>query len=185
MGLGQWIIIIILVAIIVFGFAAVIDFGKGVISNVYPFVEEQHHHHHLVSYYYEEKPTYIYSKVIRVIDGDTIELETGDKIRLSVVNTPERYENGYTEAKQFTESLCLGKNAIVDIDNRQPSGSYSRLVGAVYCFIDNENPDPLFNTYFLNLALLTTGNAVTIDRFCDPKKTEFYEDLCVAPSITE
>jgi hypothetical protein len=36
MGLGQWIVIIILIAIIVFGFVAVFDFSKGVISNVYP-----------------------------------------------------------------------------------------------------------------------------------------------------
>lgn len=162
MGLGQWIIIIVLVAIIIFGFAAVFDFGKGVVRNVYPYPAEEY-------------PTYIISKVVRIIDGDTILLENGDRIRLAIVNTPERGEPGYDDAVSFTTSLCLDKIAFVDIDNAQPP-SYYRLVGAVYCSVDNPY-DPLPNHYFLNKALLVAGHAVVVDRYCE--KSEFREELCI------
>ena len=39
--------------------------------------------------------------VQRVIDGDTFETETGGVIRLANINTPERGEYGYEEAKNF------------------------------------------------------------------------------------
>lgn len=131
----------------------------------------------LVSYYIldpifgaeEIQPTYIISKVVRVIDGDTIVLETNDKIRLSIVNTPERGEVGYYEAKSFTESLCLDKQAFVDIDDGQRYMSYDRLVGAVYC----QTPE---NDYYLNLALLKTGNAVIMEKYCSV--SEFAMELC-------
>lgn len=172
MGLGQWIIIIVLAAIIIFGFAAVFDFGKGVIRNVYPatspFVVDDPYPAQIYS-------TYIISKVVRIIDGDTILLENGDRIRLAIVNTPERGEPGYDDAVSFTTSLCLDKIAFVDIDNAQPP-SYNRLVGAVYCSVDNPY-DPLPNHYFLNKALLVAGHAVVMESYCE--KSEFAEELCV------
>ena len=168
MGLVQWIIIIVLVAIIIFGFAAVFDFGKGVIRNVYPHndaLEEE-----------SAAPTYIVSKVVRIIDGDTILLESGDRIRLAIANTPERGdEPGYSDAISFTTALCLDKIAFVDIDNAQPP-SYNRLVGAVYCSVDNPM-DPLPpNQYYLNKALLVHGYATVMERYCD--KSEFAAELC-------
>ena len=117
-----------------------------------------------------EQPSYIISKVVRVIDGDTIELETKDKIRLSVVNTPERGELGYYEATLFTQNLCLDRLAFVDIDDGQRSDSYNRLVGAVYC----DYPD---NSHYLNLQLLKSGNAVVMEKYCE--KSEFREELCI------
>ena len=39
--------------------------------------------------------------VARVIDGDTIELSGGDKLRLLSVDTPEKTEKYYSEAKAF------------------------------------------------------------------------------------
>lgn len=155
MGLGQWIIIIILVAIIIFGFSAVIGFGKGLFDKAFSA---------------QDTPTYIISNVVRVIDGDTIVLETNDKIRLSVVNTPERGELGYIAATMFTESLCLDKQAFVDIDDGQRLGSYDRLVGAVYC----DYPD---NSVYLNLELLKSGNAEIMEKYCS--KSEFADELCV------
>ena len=155
MGLGQWIIIIILVAIIIFGFSAVIGFGKGLFDKAFSAID---------------RPTYIISKVVRVIDGDTIILETGDRIRLSVANTPERGELGYYEATLFTQNLCLDRVAFVDIDDGQRSGSYDRLVGAVYC----DYPD---NSHYLNLELLKSGNAIVVEKYCE--KSEFREELCI------
>ena len=161
MGLGQWIIIIILVAIIIFGFSAVIGFGKGLFDKAFSQSEYDDE---------KEKPTYLISKVVRVIDGDTIVLESGQKIRLSIVNTPERGQLGYYEATMFTESLCLDRPVFVDIDDGQQRGSYDRLVGAVYC----DYPD---NSVYLNLELLRNGYANIMYQYCE--KSEFAEELCI------
>src|SRR5688572_5920657 len=58
-------------------------------------------------------------KITRVIDGDTLVIESGEKIRLSIVNTPERGQPGFQEAKQFTIDLCLNEEALVDLDDKQ------------------------------------------------------------------
>jgi endonuclease YncB( thermonuclease family) len=153
MGLGQWIVIIILVAIIVFGFAAVFDFSKGVIRNVYPTTLEIK----------DTSGTFIMSKVVKIIDGDTIDLESGERIRLALVNTPERYEHGYQAAKEWTEYRCLGKDALIDLDDNQQK-TYGSLVGMVYC--DEHN---------VNWELVSLDLAVVMKNYC--KFSEFKDDL--------
>jgi endonuclease YncB( thermonuclease family) len=145
MGLGQWIVIIIFVAIIVFGFAAVFDFGKGVFRNVYPNIE------------IKDIEPFIIANVTKVIDGDTIDIETGERIRLAIVNTPERGQEGYQEAKQWTTDRCLGEYAVIDIDDSQPL-TYGRLVGVVYCGVEG---------HFVNLELLQQDLAVVMYKYCE------------------
>ena len=49
------------------------------------------------------------------------------RIRLSMVNTPERGETGYNEAADLTESVCpVGVKALVDEDDGQKEGSDNR-----------------------------------------------------------
>jgi endonuclease YncB( thermonuclease family) len=153
MGLGQWIVIIILVAIIIFGFAAVFDFSKGVIRNVYPSPPQQ-----------EESP-FIVANVTKVIDGDTIDIEGGERIRLAIVNTPEKWEPGWREAKDYTTERCLGKTAVIDLDDNQDR-TYGRLVGLVYCGVEG---------YFINLELLALQYAVVMPQFC--KVSEFKDGI--------
>lgn len=154
MGLGQWIIIIILVAIIVFGFAAVVDWSKGVIRNVYP--QQQ-----------DINEPLIIANVTKIIDGDTIDIEGGERIRLAIINTPERGQPGYDEAKQYTTDHCLGKNALIDLDDAQER-TFGRLVAIVYCDV----PDQV---YFINLGLLQNGLAVVMTHFC--KFSEFKDGI--------
>ncbi len=92
----------------------------------------------------------------RVIDGDTLII--GNKtIRLALVNAPEKSENGGSEAANFTASLCpAGSKATVDEDDKQPRGSYGRVVAVVYC--GNEN---------LNSALLYNGLGHIFTGYCD------------------
>ena len=45
-------------------------------------------------------------QITRVIDGDTL-LIGPDTIRLSLVNSPERDERGYQEAKDFASTVCF------------------------------------------------------------------------------
>jgi endonuclease YncB( thermonuclease family) len=95
--------------------------------------------------------------VTDIVDGDTLDVNNV-RIRLSLVNTPERGDSGYQEAKEFTESTCpVGSKALVDEDDGQKEGSYDRLIGLVYC--GNE-------TLLLNEHLLTEGHAQVFKDFC-------------------
>ncbi|HEX6294152.1 MAG TPA: thermonuclease family protein, partial [Nitrososphaeraceae archaeon] len=68
-----------------------------------------------------------------VVDGDTLDIND-NRIRLSLVNTPERGQEGYMEAKKLVQNLCLNKKGEVDIDDGQRRGDrYGREVGIVYC----------------------------------------------------
>jgi endonuclease YncB( thermonuclease family) len=103
--------------------------------------------------------------VTEIIDGDTIDINNV-RIRLSMVNTPERGEAGYNEATQITKSVCpVGGNALVDEDDGQKEGSYDRLIGVVYCNGSTES---------LNQVLLEQGKAIVYEDFCSV--SEFAND---------
>jgi len=75
----------------------------------------------------------IKQKVTKVIDGDTFEIEkgwewrgeTGNIIRPTGYNTPEKGEIGYEEAKEKLTKLILGK--IIEI-NEAETIDHGRLV---------------------------------------------------------
>ena len=71
--------------------------------------------------------------VTYIVDGDTLDIN-GIRIRLSLVDTPERGQPGFREAKEFVSSLCLGKKGELDVDDGQRRGDrYGREIGIVYC----------------------------------------------------
>ena len=99
-------------------------------------------------------------QITRVIDGDTLLIDQ-TTIRLSLVNSPERDERGYQEAKDFASTVCpIGVNAEFVEDTWQPVDKYGRSVGLVYC-----------NDMMLNELLLTNGHAEISTYYCD--KSEF------------
>jgi len=53
--------------------------------------------------------------VSRVIDGDTLELIGGEKVRLIGINTPEKSRGLYLKAKEFVQELVENKS--VEIEN--------------------------------------------------------------------
>src|SRR4029078_13450850 len=77
-------------------------------------------------------------KVNHVVHGDTLDIND-IRIRLSLVDTPERGDPGFKEATQFVVKLCLGENAEVDMDDGQRRGSFGREIGVVYCDGKNLN----------------------------------------------
>ena len=102
-------------------------------------------------------------QITRVIDGDTLIIDQ-TTIRLSLVNSPERGEPGYSEAKDFTSTVCpVGSNAEFVEDSWQLTDKYGRSLGLVYC-----------NDMFLNELLLTNSHAEISTYFCD--KSEFGND---------
>jgi Staphylococcal nuclease homologue len=94
--------------------------------------------------------------VTKVVDGDTLDIN-GTRVRLALVDTPERGQPGFFEAKKFVESLCLGKKGELDVDNGQRRGDrYGREIGVVYC--DGLNA---------NEKLMSGKFARILNEFCD------------------
>lgn len=91
-----------------------------------------------------------------VVDGDTLDINDV-RVRLALVDTPERGQDGYKEAKDFVENLCLNKKGKVDIDDGQRIGDrYGREIGVVYC--DGIN---------INQELVENNLAKIYIRYCD------------------
>lgn len=108
-------------------------------------------------------------KVTDIVDGDTLDINNV-RVRLTLVNTPERGEAGYTEAREFVKSVCsIGTDVLVDEDDGQKEGSYDRLIGLVYCVGDDNSSNK--KGALLNQVLLQRGYAVVFEEFCD--KSEF------------
>jgi hypothetical protein len=94
--------------------------------------------------------------VTKVVDGDTLDIN-GIRIRLALVDTPEINQPGYDRAREFVESLCLGKKGELDVDSGQRRGDrYGREVGVVYC--DGIN---------MNDKLMSNNLARILVQFCD------------------
>ncbi len=86
--------------------------------------------------------------VADVIDGDTIRMHDGTRIRLALVSAPEIFEPGGQEAKEAVLDVCPpGARVTVDEDDGQTSGSYGRTIGVVYCESINLNRHLLSGLY--------------------------------------
>jgi micrococcal nuclease len=83
--------------------------------------------------------------VARVLDGDTIELAGGDRLRLLAIDTPEAGQPLHEEAESRLGSLCLGKTIRIEFADRRRD-RYGRLLGFVWV-----------DSVFLNEAILREG----------------------------
>ena len=102
--------------------------------------------------------------VTRIVDGDTIHTATL-KIRLSLTNTPESFEEGFQEATDFTTLFCpVGSKIIVDQDDLQKVDKYGRVLGKVLC-----------GGKVLNSELLYNGHANILKQYCTT--SEFSEEI--------
>lgn len=72
-------------------------------------------------------------------DGDTLTLQTGDKIRLSWVNTPELKppEAFGKEARDLTRSLTEGRPVKLLLQGTNPRDGYGRLLAGI--LVDGQN----------------------------------------------
>jgi len=99
-------------------------------------------------------------KVKRVIDGDTLLLINGERVRLIGVDTPEtkhpqkRVQYYGREAYLFTKQMVGGKEARFEFE-RQKRDRYGRLLAYVY----------LSDETFLNAELIKQGYGFAYTRF--------------------
>lgn len=70
--------------------------------------------------------------VSRIIDGDTIELNTGELVRLNGIACPETGEKFYQEAKDLLTSLALKQTVTLEYQPHYIKDSYSRLLAFVF-----------------------------------------------------
>ena len=71
--------------------------------------------------------------VASVYDGDTVTLDTNDKIRLRWVNTPELkpFEEYGPEAREATERFVQGKRVDLILGSENPRDGYGRVVAGL------------------------------------------------------
>jgi micrococcal nuclease len=74
------------------------------------------------------------SQVSQIIDGDTIKLTTGQTIRLKGINTPEKSQPFYTEAKNYLTNLILNKTIQLETYD---TDKYGRTLAHI--FLNNKN----------------------------------------------
>jgi endonuclease YncB( thermonuclease family) len=97
--------------------------------------------------------------VARVIDGDTLELENGDRVRLIGVNAPERSELGADEATDFVRERVEGQNVWLEADG-DDRDRFDRLRRYVWLQIPTDVYDEQqIRAYQLNAMLLEHGHA--------------------------
>lgn len=102
-------------------------------------------------------------KVIKVVDGDTLDLNNSKRVRFSGINTPETGECFYQEAKDKLTGLVLGKDVFLEKD-RSDTGKYGRLLRYVYV-----------EDVFVNAFLVENGYARVFDKY--KEDTKKYEEL--------
>ncbi len=99
-------------------------------------------------------------KVVRVIDGDTIEIENSQKVRYIGINTPELHDKRKpvecfaNEAYLKNKELVEGKEVYLEKDVSH-TDKYGRLLRYVY-LTDKSSTD---EANFINLYLIANGYA--------------------------
>jgi len=110
-------------------------------------------------------------KVIRVIDGDTIEVEIGDidyKVRLIGINAPEKGQPYADESTEALEDLVLFKEVRLEKDVSE-TDKYGRLLRYVYVTIDGRE-------IFVNEEMIGIGYAQVMTISPDVKYADLFVD---------
>ncbi len=109
--------------------------------------------------------------VTNVVDGDTLDIDTGERIRLSGINTPETDECYYQEAKNRLRQLTLNQYVYLEQD-KSNRGKYGRLLR--YIYVDD---------LLVNEQLVLEGFAKVYDKYKDDTKR--YAQLKVSETIAK
>ena len=102
-------------------------------------------------------------KVIRIIDGDTFEIENGDKVRMIGIDAPELKDNEGLESKNHLKLLIENKYvSLIKDEKNKNKDFFGRLLRYVY--IDNTD---------VNLKMIEDGYASVYTKFKFTKSQEY------------
>jgi micrococcal nuclease len=102
--------------------------------------------------------------VERVVDGDTVIVE-GESVRLLGINSPERGERYYSEAKKYLENLVLNQTVRLEY-GKDKLDKYQRILA--YLYVGRKN---------INLELVEEGFA---NYYFPSGKDKYYDDFVLA-----
>ena len=106
--------------------------------------------------------------VTRVIDGDTIEVRmngVGYRVRYVGINTPERDEVCYAEARDANAAMVEGQTVTM-VRDQSNTDRYGRLLRYLYV-----------GERFINAELVTGGYAEAVEYVPDTRHTAYFREL--------
>ena len=97
--------------------------------------------------------------VIRVIDGDTVELSNGERVRFIGIDAPEIGEPGADEATEFVRERVEGRTVWLEPDGNN-TDRHGRLRRYIWLQMPTDSTDEYqIRAYMLNALLLEYGLA--------------------------
>jgi len=102
--------------------------------------------------------------VARVIDGDTFVLKNEERVRLIGIDTPERGERCFEEAKNRLQELVFGKDVLLYKD-KSHRDKYGRIVR--FAYVDG---------IFVNLVLVEEGFAKSFEFAPDNSLADLFRE---------
>lgn len=95
------------------------------------------------------------SRCVYVIDGDTLIMQDRKHVRLYGIDSPEKYQEGGQEAKQYLSSLVLNNTVkLIKVDKDK----YGRDVCKVYC-----------DGAYINELMVISGNSWAYKKYSSTK----------------
>ncbi len=104
-------------------------------------------------------------KIAHVVDGDTVELADGRRVRYLGINTPERGQPFYEEATEANRHLTEGQAVWMVLDS-QPTDRFGRTLA--YLWVGD---------HFVNLELVGQGYA---NAYTEPPNVRYSEEILAA-----
>lgn len=71
------------------------------------------------------------TNVVGVVDGDTIEIDNGQTVRMIGIDAPNRGESGYEEAKEYLKDIIEGEKVRLEFDYYQDD-KFGRILAYVW-----------------------------------------------------
>jgi len=116
--------------------------------------------------------------VSRVIDGDTVELVTGERVRFIGIDTPEIGEVGADEATAFVLERVLNQAVWLEADGND-TDRFGRLRRYVWLELPTDSTDRAqIETHMLNALLLSNGLA-EVAIFGEVRNEQLFNEIAI------
>ena len=71
------------------------------------------------------------AKIVNVLDGDTVEIDNGQTVRMIGIDAPNRGESGYEEAKEYLKDIIADETVRLEYDYYQDD-KFGRILAYVW-----------------------------------------------------